>query len=70
MASVASDEMMTLLKELSIIKEMDEAFADGPKTKEERAAYAERQKRRKEITGEMKLLAEARRSATQLEGTN
>jgi hypothetical protein len=61
MGSEESNEMMALLQELSMLKEMDASEANV--TESEREAYQVRQKRKREIGLEMKMLAEQKKSA-------
>jgi hypothetical protein len=55
-----SDQMMALLQELSLLKELDAAFEANP-TASEREAHHLRQQRRDEIGSEMKTLAEQKK---------
>lgn len=57
MGNEESDQMMALLQELSMLKEMDLAFDANP-TETEREAHQLRQRRKQEIGHEMKALAE------------
>jgi len=49
--------MLTLLKELSVYKAMDEDYKAGAKGRVEAEAYEERERRRQEIKQEMDDLA-------------
>ena len=60
MSSDGSQQMLTLLKELSVYKAMDEDYRAGTKTSVETEAYEERQRRRQEISQEMLQLAAER----------
>ena len=62
--SEASDQMMALLQELSLMKELDDAFEANP-IESERQAYQLRQQRRDDIGIEMKGLAEQKKNAEQ-----
>ena len=57
MSSDGSEQMMGLLKELSVYKAMDEDYTAGPKGRVETAAHDERERRRREIQVEMHALA-------------
>jgi hypothetical protein len=48
MSSHESEEVLTLLKELSALKELDSEYEDGPKTESERDAHRSRQQRHRE----------------------
>jgi hypothetical protein len=48
MRSHESEEVLTLLKELSALKELDSEYEDGPKTESERDAHRSRQQRHRE----------------------
>ena len=64
MSSEGSDQMMALLQELSVLKELDAALEANP-TESERQAYQRRQQRREEIGLEMKGLAEEKKKTEQ-----
>ncbi len=49
--------MLTLLKELSVYKALDENYKDGLNSRAETEAYEERERRRQEIKQEMQKLA-------------
>jgi len=57
MSSEASNEMLSLLKELSVYKVMDEEYRAGAKGRMESEAYEQRERRRQEIKQEMHSLA-------------
>ncbi len=57
MSSDASDEMMTLLKELSVYKVMDEEYRDGSRNQADIDAHEQRGRRRHEIGQAMQDLA-------------
>ena len=57
MSSEGSEQMLGLLKELSVYKAMDEDYADGAKNEAETGAYKGRERRRQEIRQEMQELA-------------
>jgi hypothetical protein len=62
MSSDESNEMLSLIKELSVYRTLDEAYSAGAKGGVEAAAYEERERRRLEIKLEMHALAaESRR---------
>ena len=52
----ASELMMGLLKELSLLKQMDETYETGPKAELDTVEFERRQKRRKEIANQIKAL--------------
>ena len=62
MSSEGSEQMLSLLKELSVFKAMDEEYRVGPKGCVETEAYEERERRRQEIRQEMHNLAAERKS--------
>lgn len=62
MSSEESEQMLGLLKELSVYKTMDEDYGVGPKGQVETEAYEERERRRQEIRQEMHNLAAESRS--------
>ena len=57
MSGDASNEMLSLIKELSVYKAMDEEYRAGAKGRLESEAYDEREQRRLKITQEMHNLA-------------
>ncbi len=57
MSTEQSEQMLVLLKELSVFKSMDEDYSAGPKGQVETGAYEERERRRQEIKLEMQRLA-------------
>jgi len=57
MSSDASNEMLSLLKELSVYKAFDEDYRAGAKDRTETEAYEARDRRRLEIKQEMHNLA-------------
>jgi hypothetical protein len=57
MSSEASNEMLSLLKELSVYKAMDEEYRAGAKGRIESEARDDRERRRLEIKQEMHDLA-------------
>jgi hypothetical protein len=57
MSSEGSEQMLTLLKELSVYKALDGDYEDGPKSRAETEAYEERERRRQDIKQEMQELA-------------
>lgn len=57
MGSWESEQMLALLKELSMLKVLDTECQDGPKTHSEQDAHRLRQQRHQEITEAMKALA-------------
>lgn len=57
MSSESSEQMLILLKELSVYKAMDEEYQAGPMGRAEIKAYEERERRKQEIKQEMHELA-------------
>jgi len=57
MSSEGSEQMLTLLQELSVYKALDGDYKDSPKSRAETEAYEERERRRQEIKQEMQKLA-------------
>jgi hypothetical protein len=62
MTSHESEQVLTLLKELSLLKELDARYEAGLKTESEREAHRLRQERHREITEEIKALAEQKKN--------
>lgn len=58
MSNEESEQVLALLKELSVLKKLDSEYEDSPKTESERDAHRLRQQRHREITEEIKALAE------------
>jgi hypothetical protein len=52
------DVMMDLLKELALLRDLDQKYDEGSRTKREIAEFEERQTRRRQITDQIKALAE------------
>jgi len=65
MRSDKSVQVLTLLKEISVLKELDSEYEAGPKTEVERDAHRERQQRHQGIAEEIKALAEEKRNDEQ-----
>ena len=65
MSSDKSVQVLTLLKEISVLKELDSEYEAGPKTEVERDAHRERQQRHQGIAEEIKALAEEKRNDEQ-----
>jgi hypothetical protein len=59
MSSSQSEQVLTLLKELSLLKKLDSGYEAGSKTGNERTAHQLRQERHREITEESKRTVEA-----------
>ena len=57
MSSEESEQMLTLLKELSVYKALDGDYEAGAKGEAETEAHEERERRRQEIKQEMQELA-------------
>jgi hypothetical protein len=60
MGSETSEQVMVLLQELALLKELDKAYEANP-TEAEHEAYRVRQRRHEEITAEIKALAKTAR---------
>jgi hypothetical protein len=60
-----SVQVLTLLKEISVLKELDIEYQAGPKTQFEQDAHRQRQQRHQEIGGEIKALAEQKKNNEQ-----
>jgi hypothetical protein len=58
MSAKPSDVMMDLLKELALLRDLDQKYDEGSRTKREIAEFEERQTRRRQITDQIKALAE------------
>jgi len=57
MSGNESNQMLNLIKELSVYKTLDEEYLAGAQGSVQAAAYAERRRRRREISQEMQSLA-------------
>lgn len=66
MGSEASEQVLALLNELSVLKELNRKYEASPSAAQEEA-YRQRQLRHEEITQEIKTLAERK---TRVETTN
>jgi hypothetical protein len=62
MAATESKQVLSLLQELSMLKELDGRYQTGPKTESEQEAYLARQQRHQEIAEEIKALAVHKKS--------
>jgi hypothetical protein len=60
MSSEASQQMMALLQELAVLKEIDSG--GRPRTREEKAARRERQRRRAELCEQIKQVARSKKN--------
>jgi len=65
MSSHESEQVLTLLKELAMLKELDSQYESGAKTESECAAHRQRQARHREIGEEIKALAEQKKMGSQ-----
>ena len=65
MGSDKSVQVLTLLKEISVLKELDIEYQAGLKTQSEQDAHRQRQQRHQEITEEIKALAEQKKNNEQ-----
>jgi hypothetical protein len=62
---VSSQEMLALLKELSMLKALDTEYATGSKSDEEQQEHRLRQQRHQEIGQEIKKLAKQKKANQQ-----
>ena len=65
MSSDKSVQVLTLLKEISVLKELDREYEAGPRNQVERDAHRERQQRHQGIAEEIKALAEEKKNDEQ-----
>jgi hypothetical protein len=65
MGSDKSVQLVTRLKEKSVLKELDSEYEAGPKTQGERHAHRQRQQRHRGIAEEIKALAEEKKNGEQ-----
>jgi hypothetical protein len=65
MDSDKSVQVLTLLKEMSVLKELDSEYDAESKTKVERDAHRQRQQRHRGIAEEIKALAEEKKNDNQ-----
>lgn len=65
MSSPESEEMLVLLKELSMLKALDTEYEAGSKSDADQEAHRLRQQRHKEIGEQMKALAEQKKANQQ-----
>jgi tellurite resistance protein len=63
MSSQESEQMLALLKELSLLKVLDMEYAASPRTDSERDAHRQRQQRHQEIAEEIKALGAQKQEA-------
>lgn len=56
MSAKSSEVMLDLLKELALLKEMDQLTAEAPPSTTERTEFEARQRRRNEIEAQIKAL--------------
>lgn len=61
MSSHESEQVLTLLKELAMLKELDNQYESGSKTESDCVAHRQRQARHQEIGEEIKALAEQKK---------
>jgi hypothetical protein len=66
MHSSESEQVLNRLKELSLLKEVETDYENGPKTEAEQAAHRLRQQRHQEITEEIKSLADQKKHGPHL----
>jgi hypothetical protein len=65
MGSDKSVQVLTLLKEISVLKELDSEYETGPKTQVEQNAHQQRQERHQGIAEEIKALAKEKKNDEQ-----
>lgn len=65
MSSQESEQVLTLLKELAMLKELDNVAADELKTESERDVHQECQQRRAEIGEQIKAVAEQKKNGVE-----
>jgi hypothetical protein len=65
MGNDKSVQVLTLLKEMSVLKELDSEYEAAPKTQVERDAHRQRQQRHQGIAEEIKALAEEKKNDEQ-----
>jgi hypothetical protein len=65
MGSDKSVQVLTLLKEKSVLKELDSEYQAGPRTQVEQNAHRRRQQRHRGIAEEIKALAEEKKNDEQ-----
>jgi hypothetical protein len=58
MSTKPSELMLDLLKELTLIKVLDQQYEKGPRSGVEVVEFESRENRRREISGQMKALAQ------------
>ena len=62
MSGSESEQVLILLKELSVLKQLDSEYESGSKTNPDRDAHRQRQQRHQEITEEIKALASQKKN--------
>jgi hypothetical protein len=65
MGSDKSVQVLTLLKEISVLKELDSEYQAGPKTQVEQNAHQQREERHQGIAEEIKALAKEKKNDEQ-----
>jgi hypothetical protein len=65
MGSDESVQVLTLLKEISVLEQLDSEYEAGLKTQFERDAHRQRQQRHRGIAEEIKALAEEKKNDEQ-----
>jgi hypothetical protein len=68
MGSDDSVQVLTLLKEISVLKELDSEYEAGPKTQVDQDTHRQRQQRHQEIGEEIKALAEQKKNDESMAG--
>jgi len=68
MGSDDSVQVLTLLKEISVLKELDSEYEAGPKTQFDQDTHRQRQQRHQEIGEEIKALAEQKKNDESMAG--
>ena len=65
MSGHESEQVLILLKELSVLKQLDGEYESCSKTKPDMDAHRQRQQRHREITEEIKALADQKRNSSE-----
>ena len=65
MSSSESEQVLILLKELSVLKQLDGEYESGSKTESDADAHRQRQQRHHEITEEIKALADQKQNGSE-----
>ena len=65
MRGYESEQVLILLKELSVLKQLDSEYEDGSKTIADEEAHRLRQQRRREIAEEIKTLTDQKQNGSE-----